>query len=194
MPKLTGTFSYFKNLDKISPESINKWLRIKKDNQYLINYLGNRIIYPQTIAISPEEMEIDLSILRQALSLDSSGFYQSEKKEIEVPQEFLTRFFPEFRLIAAIIDGVEALGLNKIVVKLKEARKVLAVTFKPNILSQRDLINATIGGKTFQLLPNTLTLIPCKGEKMKLKLDGLEEIEFDPGDIGIFVDLRNKPK
>ncbi len=192
MSKLSGTFSKFKNLDKISPDSINKWLRVKKDPQFLLNFLGNRLIYPQTVSVVPDEMEIDLAILREALKQEPSGFYFKEKKLIEVPEEFLLRFVPEFKLLAAVIDGLEPVGLVEIIAKQSKGKKTLASCYNPEIHIDKDLIQATVENKTFKLLPNTLTLIPSQGEQLSLKIDDKEQIKFNPGDIGIFVDLRGK--
>ncbi len=192
MSKLSGAFNQFRNLDKISPNALNRWLKIKKDPQNLLNFLGNRIIYPQTAPVTPDDMEIDLAILREALRLDSQKFYNKEKKEIEVPEEFLKRFVPEFKLLAAIIDGVEPSGLVEIVLNKDKDKKVIASFFNPEIKDAKGLIKAVVEGRSFKLLPNTLTLIPCKGGKLSLKIGDREEIKFNPGDIGIFVDLRVK--
>lgn len=192
MSKLSGAFSQFKNLDKVSPDSINRWLRIKKDPQYLLNFLGNKIIYPQTIAVSPEEMEVDLAILREALKLDSAEFYLKQKQIIQVPEEFLLRFVPEFKLLAAIIDGIEPMGLVEIVLKTNKLKKTLASFYNPEIKEGKDLIEALVENKSFKLLPNTLTLIPCSGGQLNLKIDGKEAVKFNPGEIGIFVDFRKK--
>lgn len=190
MPKLSGVFSQFKNLDKISPSALNRWLRIKKDPQFLINFLGNRIIYPQTIGVNPLDMEIDLAILREALKEEPQGFYFKEQKKIEVPIEFLQRFVPEFKLLAAIIDGISPDGLVEIILKGNGPKKTLASCFKPQISPEKNLIEALIGGKSFKLLPNTLTLIPCTGGEQSIKIDGLSEVKFNTGNLGIFIDLR----
>lgn len=192
MSKLSGAFNQFKNLNNISPDSINKWLRIKKDPQFLLNFLGNRILYPQTIPVSPLEMEIDLAILREALKIDSEKFYNKERQEIEVPEQFLLRFVPELKLLAAVIDGIKPPGVVKILLKKVAEKKTLATSYNPAILKGKDLVEVSIENRSFKLLPNTLTLIPCKGGQLTLKIDGKEPIKFDPGEIGIFVDLRKK--
>ena len=64
MPIQAGLFDSFDNLDTISAESLIPWLKPVPELKRIENYLANKILYPQTIAQTEFEMQMDLAILR----------------------------------------------------------------------------------------------------------------------------------
>ena len=70
MPKLPGLFDSFDNLDQISPEAVATWLKPVPEFSHIENYLANKILYPQTVPLTEHDMQLDLSILREALKLN----------------------------------------------------------------------------------------------------------------------------
>ena len=70
MPKLSGLFDSFDNLDQIDIDSLILWLKNKPSSIQLENYLANKILYPQITPITADEMKIDLAILREILRLN----------------------------------------------------------------------------------------------------------------------------
>ena len=72
MPKFSGLFDSFDNLEKINVENVASFLKNPPQLISLENYLANRILYPQTLPLTEENLEIDLAILREALKLTIS--------------------------------------------------------------------------------------------------------------------------
>lgn len=189
--KLFGVFSKLESLDQITSDGMNRWLKSRIDDGYLANYIANRIFYPQTIPVSPEEMEIDLALLREGLGLNKDKFYNKTTNTITIPKEFEQRFVPQFKLLGAFLDGIKPSGLCKIVIKSKDAISLLACSYRPTNLGEKNVYPVTIGDASFKILANTLTLIPLKSKgSLILNFEGKKET-FDSGRIGIFIDLRN---
>lgn len=188
MPKLSGVFDQFSKLDQIQAEKINKWLKIKQDQKTLDNFIANRIYYPQTVPVSKLEMEMDLALLREALNLEGDKFFIDNQKKVVIPKEFANRFYPLISLVAAFVDGLNLKELVQFFVNETEGRKRLCsvVSFKPNGLKSFKL-----DGNSYQLKKDALTLLPIKGDNLKLEFNSKTQI-VQPGSLGIFVDLRHK--
>ncbi len=107
MPKLSGVFDSFKNLDQIPTDDINRWLKVKVEDRTLENHLGNRMLYPQTVPITNQELQIDLSILREAVKRNPSVVYNSATGRLNIPTELQTRFGNRQALAEAIMEALE---------------------------------------------------------------------------------------
>src|SRR3990167_9440024 len=108
MPKLTGLFSSFDDLDQISPEAIASWLKPAPELTSLENYLANKILYPQAVPLTKHDMQIDLAILREALRMNGpkpgeqksnallggNPFLNITLRKILIPERFLD-FVPD---------------------------------------------------------------------------------------------------
>lgn len=104
MNKLTGIFEHFRYLDQIPISDISKWLKYKVKDTDLENFIGNRIIYPQTLPINKLELEIDLAILREALKRQPEVLYDRRLNKIIIPGEFQYRFGTFENLVKAITE------------------------------------------------------------------------------------------
>lgn len=104
MNKLIGVFENFRYLDQIPTSDISKWLKTKINDTDLENFIGNRIIYPQTLPMNSLELEIDLAIFREALKRQPEVLYDRRLNKIIIPGEFQQRFGTFERLIKAITE------------------------------------------------------------------------------------------
>lgn len=187
MPKLSGVFEKLEKVESVSADSINRWLKNKAETIQLENYLANRIFYPQTIALTPYEMEVDLAILREAIKLEQS-FYNKEKGELSVPEEFFSRFLPGHLLIASFADSLDLQEETRVFKQGRE--KVLICTiYRPKNLPGHNPVPLNIKEQNINLRLNTLTLIPVKG-KCRATFNLSKDLELDAGEFGIFIDLR----
>src|SRR5687767_12024497 len=102
MPKLSGLFDSFENLDQIEAENLLPWLKAPPNPVQLENYLANKILYPQTLPLSEVDMKIDLAILREALKINGpkigeksnamlgdNPFLNVALRKIIIPEKFL---------------------------------------------------------------------------------------------------------
>src|SRR3989344_9569891 len=116
MPIQAGLFDSFDNLDTISAESLIPWLKPVPELKRIENYLANKILYPQTIAQTEFEMQMDLAILREALKMNApkgknamlggNPFVNTTLRKLMMPAKFLN-FLPDLPTLAAVfIDAL----------------------------------------------------------------------------------------
>jgi len=193
MPHLSGVFDEFPDLDKISVEEIASGLSFKPEMHFLMNYLGNRITYPQAIPATLQELEIDLAILRAAIKLRPGLFFDPQSNRIVVPKKFEERFPVLQLLVKAVIEGINPKGVHYLSIK-DQARLDLV----GSVISPMSPQRLSMDGKTVKFtglaiakdLPlNTISFMPTPVKSAKVKL-GDEEFECAGGRVGIIIDLR----
>src|SRR3989344_1785377 len=104
MPKVTGIFDVIDNLDELISEDVAKWIKNPPQPIGLQNYIANRILYPQAIAASLGDLEIDLAILREALKKDKS-YFSIETRKIIIPDILVSRIPSLAKLVWVFIDA-----------------------------------------------------------------------------------------
>ncbi len=194
MPKLTGIFEKFKDLDTVPSADIISSLKIKGDENLVQNFIGNRVLYSQTVASSSEDLELDHQVLLQALKTHPEIVYDKEGKNFILTGEFTTRFPPFIKLVATIIDAVNPEGLTGIFLRNTQTIRLgtlITSNMAKNALSQTNPknLNLQINSETKNLNPGTINLLSYEGRQLKLKLGNLE-IVIPGGEMGIFLDLR----
>lgn len=188
-PKLSGIFDYFNNLDDLSIENIARWLPFKIETHAIENFVANRILYPQTVPATEQEMEIDLSILREAVRINSRLFYNHSRSSIVIPSEFEARFPPLIKLISALADVLVLNGVTKIFVKSWVGSRLMGSIVTPPLTQQKESILITLSGKKYNLVPNSFTRFPVLSRHEDLAVDN-SLFDASGGRFGIFVDLR----
>ena len=218
MPKLNGLFDSFDNLDQITSADIARWLKSAPPATYLEKYLANKILYPQAMPISDQDMKIDLAILRQALRfngprltknnalLGDNPFLNITLRKIFIPEKFL-QFAPDLLSLAwAFIDAL-LLDRRKedwfqdlwTVVLTDEVDEIVGSVLLPQFKSDGGTIALTIQGKTYKISSGSLMTIPCIESHCQLefkfnqgKILGKKEgvVEVYGGRLGLLIDGR----
>lgn len=189
MPKLTGVFELFGNLDKISPDALNNRLKSREEPHYLQNFIGNRILYPQAVPVSKHEMDLDFALLGEAVRLNKQYFFDEQSKKIVIPESFLGRFPDLARLGIVMVEAIGAPGVSTIYLK-GTAWRFLGTVVAPSLLSSDGPLQVTINGKASNVNIGSLVVFPIQQEKVRVKIDSLEEVEVAGGELGLIVDLR----
>ncbi len=192
MPKLSGAFDQFSNLQRIKIEEINHWIKPKQDPKLLTNFLGNRILYPQTIALTKQEMDIDLAILRAAIKKEPLKFYDPKLKKINIPQDFVNRFHPQTSLTAAFVDSLELNNVSQVFITEASGKKLATAVIVPQTLPEKGQVDTVLGNQKFKLKLNTLTLLPVVAGTYNLVVGQNPQLTINTGSLGIFIDLRRK--
>lgn len=209
--KVIGLFDQFDNLESISPEDLIKWLKPPHNLITIANSLANRILYPQVVAVSREELDFDLSLLREALRSEKVKFLKDKMqfldklaKKILIPEDF-TQVMPNLgSLISAFIDG-----LLLEIPKEKNSRiwTVAATGEKPRVLGTvvfphfegSGQMQFKLDGENFLAKKGSLMIIPCQKGHCHLtfkftsgEILGLKEgmIEVYGGQAGLIIDGR----
>lgn len=202
MPKLSGVFSEFPHLDQIPLDELAKTLKHPPDQIALENFLANRILYPQAIPTSVQDLEIDLGILQQALkSSPDKKFYDEKNKKIYIPENYLARFPNLIKLSFAFIEAAEPQEIVKFVL-VKQALGEEIGSFVPFKFEEGGgQVDLDIEGAKVKLKAGTLMAVPCpalhchikftaRGVRLRGKSEGV--FEAVGGRLGLLIDGRKK--
>lgn len=219
MPALSGLFDSFDNLDQIALEDIARWLKVSPNPTQLENYLANRILYPQTVPLTRDDMEIDLAILREALRINGptdpsssnsllgdNPFLNITLRKILIPQKFLNSvpslstliwvFVDAFLLDRRRQDWFEDLWT---VVVTDDIDETVGSILLPQFSSPHAVMELKVGGKEYKIHPGSLTVVPCPPSRCEVafkfnqgKILGKKEIavEVYGGRLGLMIDGR----
>lgn len=220
MAKLSGLFDTFDNLDQIEAEDIIKWLKPTPQTVQVENYLANKILYPQTLPVTKEDMQLDLAILREALRINgpkdkiasegnmlgNNPFLNVTLRKIIIPQKFL-QFIPDLTTIVwAFVDGLLSNRRKEdffrdlwMVVVSDDTDQIVGSLILPQFQNKLSRFNLSFGGKNFVIRPGSLTVLPCPNESCELsfkftggKFMGKIEsvLEVYGGNLGLMIDGR----
>lgn len=201
MPKLSGVFSLFKNLEKIAPQSLNHWLKLNENPYYLYNFIGNRILYSEVVPLSPRELDIDFAILKEAVRLNKQLFYpdsgvqnQPGDKKIIIPEEFVNRFPPLERLGAGMVEAIAPSGIVSVYIKTTSASgknlELVGSVITPTLLSTEGEPQILINNNPVKVNLGTMVVFPFEDRHLRVKIDSLDEILVSGGKLGLIIDLR----
>ena len=192
MPHLTGFFAEFPDLDKIPPGDIAGWLKNKPESHVLINFFGNRLLYPQTIAQNQKDLEMDFAILREALKQKPEVVYDPKSSRILLPELYIDRF-PLARLAGAVVEALSPDGITQIYVKDNKTVKLAGTLIRPHeiedLAKAGSSVKIEVGGVAGVLKINSLNISQIEGSGQKIKIADKEYI-VNGGILGIIIDLR----
>lgn len=201
MPRLTGFFDNFPQIEEISVDRIQPYLARRYDREILENELGNRILYPQTIPITYEGLLFDLAVLQESLRLYSKSYYNQTTRKLYIPEEFFGRFPDLKRLAEVFINSVRPVNLTNIEIRSEEVGvRTLGTYLKPEILNQKGSVFITIQGRSQKIDMGKLETVSAPSLKVDLKfesdsalLNGKSSIELEVlgGLLGLVVDTRS---
>lgn len=219
MPKPKGLFDSFDNLDKIQPQDIASWLNPPPPAIYLENYLANKLLYPQTLPLSNQDLKIELAILKEALKINSpqpnkeinpflgeSPFINLNLKKILIPSHFLN-FVPDLTTIVLVfIDGLLLGRKNEdryediwTILVTGDLDEVVGSVILPRFEKQSGELQAELLGKSYIINAGTLSVVPCIKQKCQVLLKSKQAkilgkndllIEVYGGRLGVVVDGR----
>ena len=221
MPRLTGLFDSFDNLDQISVEAIASWLKPIPQLNQLEDYLANKILYPQALPLTEPDMQIDLSILREALKMNGpkpgfqknntllgdNPFLNTTLRKILIPVKFLN-FVPDLMSLALVF--IDALLLNRekkdyfqdlwTIVLTDNIDEIVGSILLPQFDGSDGVMNLELQSKNYEIRQGNLMLVPCPKDRCEIayklqkgKLLGKKENAFEVygGKLGLVIDGRS---
>lgn len=193
MPHLSGVFEEFPDLDKVSPLQIVSWLKNKSEMHTLANFFGNRLLYPQTIALNQSEIDIDLAILREAIKQKPASVSDFQINKLYIPQDYVYRFPPLPRLAGALIEAINPKGIYQIYIKNKNQLKLVGTLISPADIEKLALdkkeINVAVNGIEGKLRVNTISISQIKSSEVRIVI-GSNDYKVNGGELGVIIDLR----
>lgn len=219
MPKFSGLFDSFDNLDQINPENVVLWLKRAPQLIQLENYIANRILYPQTIPVSAYDMEIDLAILREILKLTFSQiqkdntisggnpFLNPTLRKILIPRRFLDFVSDLTKLTWTFVDALPLPEKRDVfadlwtIVLTDDTDEIVGSLLLPEFKGQNSQVELNILGKIYKVKSGSLVILPCPKERCEIsykfkqgKILGKSEnsVEIFGGRLGVMIDGRKK--
>lgn len=194
MPKLSGAFELFKNLDLIPAENISRWTKNRSNLIQIRNFLGNRLLYPQTIAVTQMDLENDLAILREAIKIDPQSIYLSGTKKIILPKKFLLRFPNPKVLMVTLVQSLPLKGLTIVYIEdeksgLNKAGSIY--TPEPGSILN-DPISIIINDQESQFNIGSIAVFPYSDHHLKVSINAGNAQEVSGGIMGFAIDLRGR--
>ena len=220
MPKLSGLFDSFDNIDAIDINSLITWFKKAPPSPVVLeDYLANKILYPSSVPLTNIDMETDLAILREALRINGpklgptegpllgdNPFLNITLRKIIIPERFL-QIVPDLVSLAwAFVDG---LLLNRkkqdsfedlwTVVVSGDGDEIVGSVLLPEFVSLAENMNLDLFGKDYQIKAGSLTRVPCLKSRCELsyKLTGGQilgksssAVEVYGGRLGLIIDGR----
>lgn len=213
MPKLSGLFDSFDNLDQISPEAIATWIKPTPNLIQLENYLANKILYPQALPVTESDMKIDLGILREALKINRSlsvgdnPFLNITLRKVLIPVRFVN-FVPNLSSLtwafidAFLLDRKKADFFEDLwtIVLTDDTDEIVGTILLPQFEGSEGGGEVDLLGKNYHIRPGGLMVIPCPKDRCEIaykfskgKILGKQEsaVEVYGGKLGLVIDGRS---
>lgn len=219
MPKLSGLFDSFDNLDQLEVNRVGAWLKNPPAVTQLENYIANKILYPQVLPLTEFEMKIDLAILREVLRISGPQSVQKEGpllgnnpflnvtlRKIIIPEKFLS-FVPDLATLTWVfIDGLLQNRRKKdffedlwTVIVADDTDEVVGSVILPEFGNKSDVLNLNLLGRSYKIKAGSLSVVVCQKDRCEIsytldkgRLLGKKEsaLEVYGGRLGIMVDGR----
>lgn len=190
MSKLTGVFELFRFLDQIPVADINRWLRSKVEVHQLENFIGNRILYPQTLPLTKQEMEIDLAIFREALKRQPEVLFDKSGKKIIIPHQLESRFSSIEVLLKSALEALNPKGVRLVYIKRPNGQQLIGSVFTPSSVPNTLMVNVTINNQPLGLRTGQIILLPFKDQHLSIKFGSSDQFTGAGGEMGLMADLR----
>lgn len=190
MPKLLGLYDQFKDIDKISGEDVLKWLSGKRELHLVENFIGNRILYPQTLPVTKEDLNLDLALLKEIVKRNPTYFYDATSKKIVLTAEIIARFGNFSNLIIALMDCLNLEGLTYIYLK-----SLNDISLQGSVVSfakfiKEDPVTVGFNGTFTKFKLGQIIFKPFTDKHIRIVVDGMQELVASGGNLGLIIDLR----
>jgi hypothetical protein len=192
-------FESFTRLGDIPIQNIMQWLGPKANLTAVSNYFGNRILYPTIVAETPEEMAIDLAILREAIKLNAAAFYNTNQKVMTIP-ETLQEYFGSLATLCMVwIDAFRPAPSGQIVTPGtpgKTLGSVIRLVPKTNPAT----IEISVNDHKYSIQTGVITVLPIQSDHYDVIVHSPEvtfmekqdvAVELKGGSVGLIIDSRN---
>ncbi len=198
MPKVQGLFATLPNISKISAENIRAWSKLSENRQILDNEIGNRILYPQVVPVSPEDLSLNLAIIHEVITLAPEKYFDKSGNKILVPENFLLAVPDMQKLAWTFIDAFHPYGCTAIFLKTKLGTKNLGTLLKVNVLSD-GVVGVWIHGQKQVIRTGAIKALEVGESRVDIKVESevaellgrkIIAVEVVGGAVGLIVDTR----
>ena len=195
MPQLNGVYLLFPEMDSIDFEEIAQQSVQKLNHHTIENHLANRLLYPQSVAMSKEELDLDFLILAAALKKHPEVFFNSKQNRIVIPTVAVGQLSPLTRLISVVLNSLYSENVIEIWLKDDAKQQLLGSSLPQQMFQKLNLvgdITVRIQQEEKTLIPNQLNLIPVRDKQVKIQINQSVSVGAVGGSLGVFIDLRQR--
>lgn len=192
MAKLTGIFEEFKELERVPVEEVKKWLKFKVEPHNLENFIANRVLYPQSVPVTHEDLMIDLAILREIINREPSRVFNGVLNRLTIPGELIGRFGDLKKIVSVILDVTRLKNITQVFLKTNNAVIPIGSIYTPVGLSPLPTIGVYLDGKFTKLKMGDLAFVTVPQKHIRVRIANLSEILVAGGTLGLVIDLRNR--
>lgn len=186
MPKLTGIFEELAGLESLPIDEINNFLSPQEHFYVLENYLGNRILYPQTIPQSKRDMEIDTAILCAYMHTHQDLFINNGLRRVVISEKIETRFPP----LANLIFYFPNIFHLESTVTIAVQREIGQIEVVGTIVTPSETLNKIkINGQEVNLNPEGMTYIESHEKNNEVELSN-QVLTVEGGKLGIVINQK----
>lgn len=189
MAKLTGIFENFFDLENLSLEKIDYIPKSINEIKRLENSLGNRVLYPQTIAMDASDLNFDYVLLLQGLKSAPQVVYNQWAKKINITDELEGRFPDLTKLITVITEAVNPSGVIAILKKMPKGFEQLGTVITPEKLPTTDTLDVDVGNQKYQLNKGDVTVLPINARNVIVRIGESTVLNVNGGKIGVVFNL-----
>ncbi len=107
-------------LEKIELSEILDWTNIEIDSEYLLTYIANKVIHPNSVPENKEDLSIDKSILKCLLRdifseyKKITGTQQELIHQILITGDYIYPYFSNEELILFLLDAIQPIGITNL--------------------------------------------------------------------------------
>ncbi len=174
------------DLESSDLESILLTLKVKPEIHFLENFLANRLLYPQTVATTKQEISLDFAMVKQAIKKRPQKIYDPNLKKIVLPKGI--NYFGNLK--KSLPSILEILNLDTVVPIFLET--TLIGTIITLVKNNKGSLELLLNDQVYQLKPNSLSLIETTDKSAHIKLQGFPELIVPGGEFGIAIDARER--
>ncbi len=184
------------DIEHITPEELIPWTSFKVAPEVMDNYVGNRLLYPQAILTTQQQLEWDKALVQAAIHRAKDKFYNANTRRMLIPVEFMELSANSQDIFKLFIDVCQPHLISYI---LQKPSIILGTILTPVALKKSGLITLIIDQQTFTIKLGELVFLPISKSKVDLQfsspsatLMGQQQfrVEVAGGPAGIIVDAR----
>lgn len=192
MPKLSGIFVDLPEIDKIPISDIHQWVKTRGQIQSLEDFIGNRVLYPQTVAMTVADLEVDLAILAESVRRNPEIVYDKVSKKLNITESMAMRFPPLQKLIMVLSRVIKfETMVTPIVVVGQKTSKLVGSLVAPPQDALKVQTSMTVEGKDFSPKLGSVSVIHSQNKNINIQIGNLGGIVASCGQLGVLVDLRS---
>ncbi len=180
------------NLEDLDPQAVSKWIKFQVEKIPLENHIANRLLFPGSLPITKQDLQIDLAIFREAIRQDPSSIYDKFGNKIIIDQRLIERFGPLRKVLLAIMDVLVIKNITTISVKKDTFTDIVGTIIVPQTVFKTKVVPVWLDDQQFDLRIGFLSLLGSDKKKIKIKIDGGEQFLASGGELGVAIDLRSK--